>query len=760
MKIFASSGLSARAVVDLMTQTTGQSIQNFDHLKEALKKSAGVADGFGVSFQELTVILGAMANAGVRGELAGMALNGALARLANPVKLVRDRLTKLVIAVEEVNPLTNKFRDIIDRLHKSGANTADILIILGQIAGPKFVKLIKDGGVGIDNFAKKQREANTALEASRIVMKNTAGKVKEYNSAMEAMSIAFFGTIKEDVNFFVSWATEGARVITKLLSWATKFAKGREKEQEKNRNAVVKYYDEMIVKIDAFWITLKKFWKFTGITDTISAVFDRIKLKFEEMTKYIKSSWESLSKFFKGLDFVKNFKRSLGDTGNESKKVTTKIKSFFSKVKIFVKPAIEAIDKVKVNYDTLSNKLEEPLTQATKAVSDYAVNFVDEFRKTEQELLTVNELTRTMIETATMDVWQLPLETAVRSTKNIIKNTNDEIKKANVDILEQTLDKIDAQTALNTKVKEYAKLFKTPELKEMFGVKTSKKKAGLGEFAEFQGQRVAQSIVGVSGAIQGFQAGGAWGAAIGALTEILMANAKFQEMANELNEMIIALLDPILNALAPTISALVHIIEAVLAPVMEEIGFWLNEILVELLPIWIELVPIFRELMQILRVFRPYIQSASKYLGMIVHLFLQPIKLLGEGVHNLSENIKDLSHIAEKLSKAMEDAGKGGPVGGALGDAGTSVRDTIKNLTGYADGGEITSKDIIKLPGMGRDDGLIKAQIGETVIPKNGQSQGNNFVFNINAIDPSAQKEEIWQIIEEGFLTGRLAGGV
>jgi len=205
---FAESGLTAQAAADLMTQTVGASPQTFEHLAGALETSAGTAAGFGIKFDELTVILGSMANAGVRGEKAGTALNGALARLANPTKKVSEGLKKIGVSVDQVNPLTNDFGDILDVLSNSGATAADILKIIGQEAGPKFIKVIKGGSKGLKKFTKDQKNANTAAEAQKIAMDNLTGDFKIFQSTLSSIKLSVFEALEPLLRKITAGTTE------------------------------------------------------------------------------------------------------------------------------------------------------------------------------------------------------------------------------------------------------------------------------------------------------------------------------------------------------------------------------------------------------------------------------------------------------------------------------------------------------------------------------------------------------------------------
>jgi TP901 family phage tail tape measure protein len=209
--LFKDSIDSAEEIVDLMVQTTASAPINFEQLSKSLEISSGLASSLGIEFDDLTDIIGVMGEAGFRSEKAGTALNMALARLLKPVPEVTKALDRLGIAQEDVNPKFVEFRDIVDRLNKAHATEADILTILGQESGPKFVKMIKDGAVALDNFEKKQKAANTASEAASIRQDNLTGDITEFLSALSGLALKIFEELEAPLRSFVKFATSFIR---------------------------------------------------------------------------------------------------------------------------------------------------------------------------------------------------------------------------------------------------------------------------------------------------------------------------------------------------------------------------------------------------------------------------------------------------------------------------------------------------------------------------------------------------------------------
>ena len=207
LNIFKKTGLSAEKAVDLMNQTLSSSPMNFVELDYALQASAGTASAAGWDFTQLTSVLGAMAEKGVVSSRAGVALNGALARLMNPTAAARKALEKYNIALDDINPSTHEFADIVDVLHDKQVSQKDLFKILGQIVAPKFFKVIEEGGDSIRNFTEKQKNANTALQSAKDRLDDLSGDVTIFNSAVSGLEITIFQTMDSVLRSTVQAAT-------------------------------------------------------------------------------------------------------------------------------------------------------------------------------------------------------------------------------------------------------------------------------------------------------------------------------------------------------------------------------------------------------------------------------------------------------------------------------------------------------------------------------------------------------------------------
>jgi len=137
------------------------------------------------------------------------------------------------------------------------------------------------------------------------------------------------------------------------------------------------------------------------------------------------------------------------------------------------------------------------------------------------------------------------------------------------------------------------------------------------------------------------------------------------------------------------------------------------------------------------------------FLRGIMSVFNGIIQGIANAIKAVEKFIKKIFDTAKDILNAIGNLGGGGFLGGGGGGG----------FLGFQQGslGGLARDQLLRLPGMEAGAGLVKAHVGEQIIPKDqtGES-GNTFIFNIRAIDPMSQKEEIRQVVESLFLQRKL----
>lgn len=210
----------ATRVADVLTKTFTSSATTLEDLGLAFVSAAPVARGMGIEFEELSATLAILGNNMFRGEMAGTAIRGALARLANATPQAVKRLEGLGIPLDKlldgrgnVLSLTNTVR----QLAEAGATTGDILKIFGLRAGPAMAALVAEGADELVRMTDLLRNSTgTAARIAAVRMEGAAGGVRAMKSAFEGLTIAIGDS------GLLQWFTDAIGKLTKWFQGITK----------------------------------------------------------------------------------------------------------------------------------------------------------------------------------------------------------------------------------------------------------------------------------------------------------------------------------------------------------------------------------------------------------------------------------------------------------------------------------------------------------------------------------------------------------
>ena len=176
---------------DVLVKSFTSANTDLAQLGEAFKYAGPVARGAGLSFEEAAAALSMMGNAGIQGSMAGTSLRGALTRLMNPTREVSNTLRRLRVNVHDANGQLIPFDEIIRRLEPHAEDTAAMMQIFGQRAGPAMAALLGQGSTALETFVSQLKESEgTAERIADSQMKGLSGALKELRSAVEELALA------------------------------------------------------------------------------------------------------------------------------------------------------------------------------------------------------------------------------------------------------------------------------------------------------------------------------------------------------------------------------------------------------------------------------------------------------------------------------------------------------------------------------------------------------------------------------------------
>jgi DNA-binding transcriptional MerR regulator len=199
LRAFGLAAEETGRVTDVMAKSFATSSLDMESFAEAMKTAAPIAKATGVSIEEASAMLGALANNGIKGSIAGTALKKILSELH-----------------QEGKPMRQTFRELANQ----NINLAEANDLVGERAKGALLVLTEQMGT-VDSLTTSYENAQGAAAAmAEEMMDNTAGAFKELQSATEGALIELGQAITENEIFknVLKGLTETMGKITKAIS--------------------------------------------------------------------------------------------------------------------------------------------------------------------------------------------------------------------------------------------------------------------------------------------------------------------------------------------------------------------------------------------------------------------------------------------------------------------------------------------------------------------------------------------------------------
>jgi hypothetical protein len=219
VRAFGLDASDTGRVVDVMASAAVNSAQSFGSLVESFKLAAPTSRALGVSVEKTSALLGALANNGLKGSIAGTGLSKTFIMLAKQGMTLEEGL----------DAVTNSS----DKL-----NTAVELV---GVIGAKTLLTLAASGDDIAYLTAKMEEAEgTAAALAKIKLDNLSGDVTKLGSAWEGFLLG----IEDGTGMMVAMARSVVQATTSFIGFFTSTKKVSE-GMEENRVALFQQRNEL-----------------------------------------------------------------------------------------------------------------------------------------------------------------------------------------------------------------------------------------------------------------------------------------------------------------------------------------------------------------------------------------------------------------------------------------------------------------------------------------------------------------------------------
>lgn len=185
-------------VTDVMAKTITSANTDMQQLFETMKFAGPVATAAGASIETFNVFAAEMANAGIKGSLAGTALRTAFIALSGPVPKAQKLLKKLNVETKDSSGNMRDLMDIMDDIRKSTAKmgTAQKAAALNTIFGRRAVAgmsvILNASSRELRDFRQELENASgTSKRMATDIRKSIGNRLKELKSALIEIGFRF-----------------------------------------------------------------------------------------------------------------------------------------------------------------------------------------------------------------------------------------------------------------------------------------------------------------------------------------------------------------------------------------------------------------------------------------------------------------------------------------------------------------------------------------------------------------------------------------
>lgn len=187
--VLAGFGLEAKEIArvgDVLAMAASSSNTNVEELGQAFKFVAPAAGALGVSIEETSAMLGALANRGLKAGIAGRNLQTSMVKLVAPTDQAKEALARLGLTMKDVDPTVVGIRESLGKLED--ASVMDLSNLFGVENIKTMLTLIRslNSDDGFDGLITKMEQAKGRAEEMSLTMTdNLAGALRIVKSAIE-----------------------------------------------------------------------------------------------------------------------------------------------------------------------------------------------------------------------------------------------------------------------------------------------------------------------------------------------------------------------------------------------------------------------------------------------------------------------------------------------------------------------------------------------------------------------------------------------
>lgn len=219
---FGIDASQTQRVTDVMAKSFNNTALDLESFKLSMKQVAPIARAANVSLEESTAILGALSNAGIKGEMAGTSVKNILAGIGDE----SSGLSKFL------GVTVNSFDELVDALQNASTRTDNFgraNKFLGEQMRPAVLALLNNADALRTLRNEYENAAGAALRTAEIQSKTLNFAIDEFTGSVEGLQIAVGSRLTPSFKSVVEQATSFVNLLQGIV--ATPISEQLQQEQ-------------------------------------------------------------------------------------------------------------------------------------------------------------------------------------------------------------------------------------------------------------------------------------------------------------------------------------------------------------------------------------------------------------------------------------------------------------------------------------------------------------------------------------------------
>lgn len=195
--VFDLQASEATNVANTLTAAINETKLTMDKLALGIQYASNIAKQAGITYVELTAILGGLANAGIRaGSTLGTGVRQLLIELQGPTRKFLERLESIGLNRDDIDIQTQGFVGVLKNLTEAGFTAADAMEVFEVRSAAAFSAISNN----LDTIIKLERTlllSSAAAEANKVQMESLANTWAKFQSVAGTVAFRSFRPVLE-----------------------------------------------------------------------------------------------------------------------------------------------------------------------------------------------------------------------------------------------------------------------------------------------------------------------------------------------------------------------------------------------------------------------------------------------------------------------------------------------------------------------------------------------------------------------------------